>query len=201
MKRYYSQHRNHSLNFISVQLNNVYGFRFHSKMNHRRNDDEDEKQRKKPKFETDTKWLPHQTKLTDIFDDCFEIISMNLSFNDLLNIADTKKQLRQGVDMTFLQRRRSIALHAFRFNYNAMRKGDTIYNMFNGRFDLTRRLSRDEPPKSEWYDEAAKLFDLLTFSQLISLNDINIYVSNWYSINNIINWNEKFIILLYFTDP
>lgn len=38
-------------------------------------------------------------------------------------------------------------------------KNDTVYDMFNGCFDLTRRLPRGEAPKSEWYDEAAKLFE------------------------------------------
>ncbi|XP_031633903.1 uncharacterized protein LOC116347459 [Contarinia nasturtii] len=40
-------------------------------------------------------------KLTDVIDDCLEHVFMDLSLEDLLNIADTNKELKPAADMAF----------------------------------------------------------------------------------------------------
>lgn len=42
-----------------------------------------------------------QLKLTDPIDDCFEHIFSYLDYDDLLNIADTNKQLKQSAGLEF----------------------------------------------------------------------------------------------------
>lgn len=56
---------------------------------------------------------PNQLQLVDVNDDCVEKIFIFLSFDDLLNIADSCKRLKSAADLAFVRKYRSRCVNFF----------------------------------------------------------------------------------------